>query len=86
VRHAITDGLDMDPSALNLTGCVAIDPVTHTFRVGGLEAKNADDRRVDPTIDPGHVRYSVIEGDLLKTTIENAGGATTATATWKKAG
>jgi hypothetical protein len=86
MKGTITGGPNLDPSALNLTGRVAIDPVTHTFRVGGVSAANADDRRVDPKIDPSHVRYYAFEGDLLRTTIKNANGVTTATATWKKTG
>ena len=86
MKGTITGGSNLDPSALNLTGRVAIDPVAHTFRVGGVSAANADARRVDPKIDPANVRYYVFEGDLLKTTTKNASGATTATATWKRAG
>jgi hypothetical protein len=81
---AITGGAQLDPSALNLTGRVTIDPDNHTFRIGGVEAKSADDRRVDPKLDPTHVRYYAFEGNLLKTTLKDANGATTATATWKK--
>jgi hypothetical protein len=86
MKGTITGSSNVDPSALNLTGRVAIDPVTKTFRVGGVSAASADDRRVDPKIDPANVRYYAFEGELLKTTIKNASGATTATATWKKAG
>jgi len=41
-------------------------------------------RDVDPQLDASHVRYYELVADVLKRTIKNTGGATTATATWKK--
>lgn len=86
ITGTITGTSTLDPSALNLTGRVTIDPDKHTLTVGGVTAANADARRVDPKLDPSLVRYYVFEGDLLKTTIKNASGATTAITTWKKTG
>jgi hypothetical protein len=77
-------GANLDPSALNLTGRMTIDPDLHAIRIGGVSAANADDRRIDPKLDASNVRYYVFEGDLLKTTLKNPSGVTTATATWKK--
>jgi hypothetical protein len=80
----IPPGTSVDPATLNLTGRVAIDPELRAFRVGAVTAANADDQRIDPKLDASNVRYYVFEGDLLKTTLKNAGGVTTATAVWKK--
>jgi hypothetical protein len=44
-----------------------------------------DDRRVDPSIDPKKVRHYEFTGvDELKTTVVDASGKTTASATWKR--
>ena len=86
IHGTITGTANIDPSALNLEGRVAIDPDAHTFRITSVTAKSTDDRRVDPKLDAAHVRYYAFEGDVLTTTIKNAAGATTATATWKKIG
>ena len=77
-------GPQIDGSVLNLTGRVAIDPVTGTLRITKVEAASADDKRVDPQLDTANVRYYELTGDVLKTTVKNASGATTATATWKR--
>lgn len=84
MRGTITAGPALDPSALNLTGRVTIDPDLHALRIGGVEAANADGKRIDPKLDATNVRYYAFEGDRLTTTVKNPGGATTATATWKK--
>jgi hypothetical protein len=84
MKGAITGASNLDPSALNLTGRVTIDPDLHAIRIGGVTAANADDKRIDPKLDATNVRYYAFEGDLLKTTLKNPSGVTTATATWKK--
>jgi len=84
MRGTITGGPNLDPSALNLSGRVTIDPDLHAMRVGGVTAANADAKRIDPKLDATNVRYYAFEGDLLKTTLKNPSGVTTATATWKK--
>jgi len=84
MRGTVDGRSDLDPSVLNLTGRVTIDPDTRTFRIGGVKAADADARRVDPKLDAGLVRFYEFAGDLLKTTVKTAAGATTATATWKK--
>jgi outer membrane murein-binding lipoprotein Lpp len=86
IKGAIQEGASLDPAALNLTGRVTIDPVAHTFTVGGVSAATPDDRRIDPKLDTSHVRHYTFEGDLLKTSLKNPSGATTATITWKKIG
>ena len=86
IKGTIAEGPNLDPSALNLTGRVTIDPGAHTMTVGGVAAASADDRRIDPKLDASHVRYYAFDGDLLKTSLKNASGATTATITWKKIG
>lgn len=86
LRGRVTAGEKIEPSELNLKGRLTIDPDNHLFRVGGVTAPTADERRVDPKLDPAHVRYYELEGELLKTTTKNASGTTTATATWKRGG
>lgn len=86
IKGGITGNGSVDPAVLNLTGRVTVDPVTHTLTVGGVTAASADDRRIDPKLDPGKVRFYAFEGDLLKTTVKDAAGKTTATLTWKKVG
>jgi hypothetical protein len=86
MKGTITGGAQIDPSALNLTGRVAIDPVAHTLKITAVDAASTDDRRVDPKLDASKVRYYEFAGDLLKTTVKDASGKTTATATWKRAG
>ena len=77
-------GPQIDGSVLNLTGRVAIDPTTSTLRITKVEAATADDKRVDPQLAAANVRYYEITGDVLKTTVKDAKGTTTATATWKR--
>lgn len=84
ITGTITGAEQIEPSTLNLSGRVAIDPATHMLRVTAVDAATPDDRRVDPKLDPSHVRYYEFDGDLLKTTVKNAKGATTAIVTWKK--
>jgi len=77
-------GANVDSSVLNLTGRVAIDPVAHTLKFGGLAAPTADAKRLDPQLDASQVRYYEITGDTLKTTIKAADGSPTAVATWMR--
>ncbi len=74
----------IDPSVLNLTGQVAIDPTARSFRIVKVASASADDRRVDPQLDASHTRYYEFIDNLLKTTLKAADGRTTATATWKR--
>ena len=84
MQGTVTGGANLDPSALNLTGRVTIDPGTHTLRFGSITAPNNDAKRVDPQLDAAHVRYYEFVDGLLKTTVKTADGRTTATATWKR--
>ena len=84
IRGTIEGGEHVDSSVLNVTGQAIIDPVTHTLRYQDIEAKTADERRIDPKLDWSHARQYEFDGDLLKTTTKDASGATTAIATWKK--
>lgn len=84
MKGNVAGGQTIDPSTLNLTGQVAIDPAAHSFRFTQIQAGSADERRVDPTIDATKVRYYEFQGDTLKTTLKDAKGATTAVAAWKK--
>jgi hypothetical protein len=85
IKGTITGSTDIDPAALNLSGRAVIDPDAHTLRILDVESATPDDRRVDPSIDPKHVRhYEFVGVDELKTTVVDAGGKTTATATWKR--
>ena len=53
--------------------------------LAGLPEDTPDDKRVDPSIDPKHVRhYEFVNDNELKTTVVNADGKTTASATWKR--
>jgi len=84
MRGTITGSAQVDPSALNFEGRVAIDPDAHTIKLTGVTAASADDKRIDPKLDASKVRYYTFEGDLLKTTLKDAAGTTTAMATWKR--
>ena len=84
MRGTVQGGPDIDNSVLNVKGRVVIDPVAHALRFQSITARNADERRVDPQLDASLIRYYEFDGDLLKTTVKNANGATTATATWKR--
>jgi hypothetical protein len=81
---SISAGPHVDPSVLNFSGRATIDPRTHTLRLGGISAASADAKRVDPKLDAAHVRHYEFAGDLLTTTIKDAKGVTTASATWKR--
>jgi hypothetical protein len=85
MHGTITGGAHVDPAALTFEGRVAIDPDAHTLRITAVNAASADDRRVDPKLDAAHVRYYAFDGDRLHTTVKDAAGVTTATATWKRA-
>lgn len=85
MRGTITGNQNLDSSVLNVSGRIVIDPVTHTFRFQAVTGPDADARRIDPQLDAAHVRYYEFVGDQLKTTVKDAKGATTATATWKRA-
>jgi hypothetical protein len=77
----------VDPNVLNMSGRAVIDPDKHMLRFEDVQATTAAaDRPVDSRIDPAKVRYYEFVGDQLKTTTKDAGGATTAIATWKRAG
>jgi hypothetical protein len=85
MKGTITGSTDIDPSALNMAGRAVIDPDRHTIRILDVTSATPDDRRVDPSIDPKHVRhYEFVSDSELKTTIVNAEGKTTASATWKR--
>ena len=86
IRGKVTGGAKIEEADLNLSGRVTIDPGTRMLRFGGITADTPDERRLDPKLDPAHVRYYEFDGDLLKTTTKDASGATTATITWQKAG
>jgi hypothetical protein len=84
MKGTIEGTATIDPSVLNLTGQVAIDPTKHSFRFVKVAAASADDRRVDPQLDATHTRYYEFIDNLLKTTVKAVDGRTTATATWKR--
>jgi hypothetical protein len=84
MRGTITGSAQVDPSALNFSGRVAIDPDAHTIKLTAVDATPRDNTRVDPKLDASKTRYYTFEGDLLKTTLKDAGGVTTAMATWKR--
>jgi len=84
MRGSITGTAEVDPSVLNLTGRAVIDPDTKTLRLQAISAHTADDKRVDPKLDAQHVRYYEFADGQLKTTVKDATGKVTATATWKK--
>ena len=84
MQGSITGTATVDPSMLNLSGRVAIDPNARTLQIMRVDAPTQEAKRVDPRLDMKNVRYYEFQGDVLKTTIKDANGATTATATWKK--
>lgn len=86
IEATITGGAQLEPSALNASGRVTIDPGKKTLVIGGITAESADQRRIDPKLDASHVRYYDLQGDQLTTTTKDANGAPTATVTWKRAG
>src|SRR5215472_8872386 len=85
MKGTVTGSTDIDPAALNISGRAAIDPDKHTIRILNVTAATPDDKRVDPSIDPSKVRhYEFVGVDELRTTVVNAEGKTTASATWKR--
>jgi len=84
MRGTITGSDHIDPSALNLTGQLTIDPVAHSWRIRGVEAGSVDDRLIDPKLDFAHTRYYEFTGTGLTTTVKDGSGTPTAIATWKK--
>ena len=84
MKGSIQGASGVDPSVLNLTGQVAIDPTSQSFRIVRVESASADSRRVDPALDAANVRYYEFADNLLKTTVKAADGRTTAMATWKR--
>jgi hypothetical protein len=84
MKGTIDGAPGVDPSVLNLTGQVAIDPTSQSFRFVKIAAASADDRRVDPALTAANTRYYEFIDNLLKTTVKAADGRTTATATWKR--
>lgn len=85
MKGTVTGSTDIDPAALNISGRATIDPDKHTIRIMDVTSATPDDRRVDPSIDPKKVRHYEFTGvDELKTTVVDAAGKTTASATWKR--
>jgi hypothetical protein len=84
MKGTIDGAPGVDPSVLNLTGQVAIDPTSQSFRFVKIAAASADERRVDPALAAANTRYYEFADNLLKTTVKAADGRTTATATWKR--
>lgn len=85
MKGTVTASAEVDGSALNITGRAVIDPDAHTIRILDVKAPNADAARLDPAFDAKHMRhYEFVGDDLLKTTVKDASGKTTATATWKR--
>jgi hypothetical protein len=85
MQGSVTGGPQIDSAVLNLSGRVTIDPTTSTLRVSSVTAASPEARDLAPQLDASRVRHYELTGDLLKTTIKDAAGATTATATWRKA-
>lgn len=73
-----------EPTAVNISGRVAIDPVAHVLTFMDVTARSADELRVDPKIDASRRRHYEFEGELLKTTVKSASGSPVSVATWKK--
>ena len=85
MKGTVTGSTDIDPAALNISGRATIDPDKHTIRIMDVTSATPDDRRVDPSIDPNRLRhYEFVGVDELKTTVVDASGKTTASATWKR--
>jgi hypothetical protein len=75
----------IDSGVLKLSGRAVIDPTKHMLRLQGVTGTtNAAEQALDSNLDPAKVRYYEFVGDLLKTTVKDASGATTATTTWKR--
>jgi hypothetical protein len=86
MRGKVQGTEQVDPAVLNVSARVTIDPDSHSFQVMNVQSRTADDRRLDPSVDASKKRYYEFDGDLLKTTVKNAQGVTTAVVTWKRAG
>jgi hypothetical protein len=85
MKGTVTPAAEVDGSALNITGRAVIDPDAHTIQIVDVKAPDADAARVDPAFEAKHMRhYEFVGDDLLKTTVKDASGRTTATATWKR--
>ena len=73
-----------EPTAVNINGRVAIDPVGHVLNFMDVAARSPDELRIDPKLDASRRRYYEFEGDLLKTTVKSQAGTPVSVATWKK--
>jgi hypothetical protein len=75
----------IDSGVLQLSGRAVIDPAKHMLRLMDVKGTTTTaEQALDSTVDPAKVRYYEFVNDLLKTTVKDASGATTATATWKR--
>jgi hypothetical protein len=76
----------IDSGVLKLSGRAVVDPTKHMLRLMDIKGTTTSaEQALDSNIDPAKVRYYEFDGELLKTTVKDASGATTATATWKRA-
>ncbi len=76
---------NIDSGVLRLSGRAVIDPTKHMLRLMDVKGTTTSaEQALDSQIDPAKVRYYEFVDDLLKTTVKDAKGATTATATWKR--
>jgi len=73
-----------EPTAININGRVAIDPVGHVLSFMDVTARSTDELRVDPKLDASRRRYYEFAGELLKTTVKSESGSPVSVATWKK--
>jgi hypothetical protein len=81
----VTDATNVDPGILTISGRAVIDPTKHMVRFTNVTGDTtAAEQALDSNIDPAKVRYYEFVGEMLKTTVKDASGATTATATWKR--
>jgi hypothetical protein len=75
----------IDSGVMKLSGRAVVDPTRHMLRLMDVKGTTTSaEQALDSNIDPAKVRYYEFDGDLLKTTVKDASGATTATATWKR--
>jgi hypothetical protein len=77
----------IDSGVLKLSGRAVIDPTKNMLRFADVTGSTTTaEQALDSKVDPAKVRYyEFVGGDMLKTTVKDASGATTATATWKRA-
>jgi hypothetical protein len=76
---------NIDSGVIRMSGRAAIDPAKHMLRLMSMTGTTTSaEQALDSNIDPAKVRYYEFVGDTLKTTVRDASGATTATATWKR--